>query len=90
MRTSNVRVEIAAGWPTVWQSRSLPINLWMNNCLQNKDMIKVETDIEPDKQESSKDLNSKSEDISDEGNSDDDEFEKLWHKALELLQVQLW
>jgi hypothetical protein len=42
----------------------------MNDCLQNKDnMRKVETNLEPDKQESSKDLNSKSEDISDEGNS---------------------
>jgi hypothetical protein len=46
----------------------------MNDCLQNKDnMRKVETNLEPDKQESSKDLNSKSEDISDEGNSDDDD-----------------
>jgi len=36
MRTSNVRVEMAAGWPTVWQSRSLPTNLWMNNCLQTQ------------------------------------------------------
>lgn len=58
----------------------------MNDCLQNKDMIKVETDIEPDKQESSKGLNSKSEDISDEGNSDD-EFEKLKQLKLTLSGV---
>ena len=62
----------------------------MNDCLQNKDnMRKVETDLEPDKQESSKDLNSKSEDISDEGNSDDDEFEKLKQLKLTLSGVLL-
>ena len=62
----------------------------MNDCLQNKDnMRKVETNLEPDKQESSKDLNSKSEDISDEGNSDDDEFEKLKQLKLTLSGVLL-
>lgn len=59
----------------------------MNDCLQNKVMIKVETYVEPDKQESSKDLNNKSEDISDEENNDDDEFEKLKQLKLTLSGV---